>query len=92
MGGLAGCVLPFLYVASFGPACWWLSSVSQLPLGKLPVFRRVPTIYRPIGWAGRRGPALLRGVVGWYATWLAGDACLECETEFGEFNLIWFTK
>jgi hypothetical protein len=45
-GLLAGVLvgLPILYVASFGPACWWMS--------RQPVSRWLPDIYWPIGWCG----------------------------------------
>jgi hypothetical protein len=85
--------LPVLYVASFGPACWWFSAISELPHAKLPAFRRVPQVYRPIGWVARRRPTLLRGLIGWYATYGLRDEFMECETEFGDqYNAIWFTK
>jgi hypothetical protein len=85
-------LLPLLYVASFGPACWWFSNVSELPHGKLSAYRMVPAFYRPIGWMARRGPAWVGRMVGWYAT-LGLDDYLECETEFGgQYHKISFAK
>jgi hypothetical protein len=43
-------VAPILYIASFGPACWWFYDVGRR--GE----RRVSPIYRPIGWLIWNGP------------------------------------
>jgi len=37
-------LLPVLYVASFGPACWWFTPGSYSATPKVPAF------YMPIGW------------------------------------------
>jgi hypothetical protein len=70
--------LPVLYVASFGPACWWLSESSEPKWARnvLHNGRRirdlrvqvVPPAFTPIAWAARRGPLPLFLAVRWYAT------------------------
>ena len=42
--------LPVLYVASYGPACWWFSGVYGPSSSNGSKVRRVPQIYRPIVW------------------------------------------
>ena len=41
--------MPVLYVASFGPACWWLSAPSDIGLGNALDTVSAPTVYAPIG-------------------------------------------
>jgi hypothetical protein len=85
--------LPVLYVASFGPACWWFSSVSQLPIGNLAAFRRVSVFYRPIGWTTQRLPVPVARAVGWYATFGLKDETVECEIGVGDqYKIITFDK
>ena len=55
--------LPVVYIASFGPACWWLSR--DVTSGG---YRRAPAVYLPFGWAARRGPEPIQKVIAWYAT------------------------
>lgn len=84
---------PVLYVASFGPACWWLSNISALPHGGMRAHRRVPAFYHPISWAARRGPTALRGIISWYATLGLGDETMESETlEGDQYTIIVFAK
>jgi hypothetical protein len=55
---------PMLYVASFGPACWWLSS---LPNHQGSDMCFAPRFYLPIGWAARNGPYPIKAALSWYA-------------------------
>jgi hypothetical protein len=70
--------LPVLYVASFGPACWWLSNsalddmdfehgsiIRSLLVRNL--FPRAPRIYWPLGWLALNGPEPVRQSLCWYA-------------------------
>jgi hypothetical protein len=52
--------LPVLYVASFGPACWWLlkEDENQQP-PSTQTFKRAPAVYEPIAWLYRRAPGSL---------------------------------
>ena len=85
--------MPVLYVASFGPACWWFSNISMLPGGGIAAYRRVPESYLLMGWVARRGPRPLRDIINWYATLGLGDETLECETLAGEeYGFIHFWK
>lgn len=58
--------LPVLYVASFGPACWLLSTRLEREVFK--TFKEAPFPYGPIGWATRRAPKSLASSIEWYAT------------------------
>jgi hypothetical protein len=62
--------VPVLYVASFGPACWWFSEVSAANFSRIHVERasRAPHAYWPVGWIAIHGPASVRRAIGWYAT------------------------
>lgn len=67
-------ILPALYVASFGPACWWFAkSVRAVPGG--PNFGRnaayLSKFYWPIGWTLERGP-LLKPILAGYSK-MCGD-------------------
>ena len=53
--------VPVLYVASFGPAFWWLST--EIESGFL-----VSRFYWPVGWIAKNGPASMRYVVAQFAT------------------------
>ena len=56
--------LPLLYVASFGPACWWFSS----PKPEFAVtYPFAPNAYWPFGWLAQNGPQPLQAVIVWYA-------------------------
>ena len=56
--------LPVLYVASFGPACWWLSEPVQLSDN----FVLAPEVYLPIGWLAFDGDSpTLEGLLRRYA-------------------------
>ena len=56
--------LPVLYVASFGPACWWVAKENRWPSHwggitlkhKVEEYRRVPLVYWPIGCFIEHGP------------------------------------
>jgi hypothetical protein len=60
--------LPLLYIASFGPACWWFSTPIKLSFIGIRA-RRAPEIYSPIGWSVRRlGTGNIQSFANWYAT------------------------
>ena len=68
--------VPFLYVVSFGPACWWFSTVGVLPPASASLAGHasytVPSIYWPMGYVAescRRRPRLkpVYQVICWYA-------------------------
>ena len=68
-----------LYVASFGPACWWFAEAGKSEsLGGLPVamtcgmpiqphLRCAPQCYWPIGWIAMHGPDWLKRAISMYA-------------------------
>jgi hypothetical protein len=58
---IAGAVLlPVLYVASFGPACWLASSQAWMPR------KAVATCYQPLIRSCANGPNLLSEAVNWW--------------------------
>jgi hypothetical protein len=58
--GVAG--VPLLYIASFGPACWWFSHDSYVH-----GIRVAPRIYWPLGRASISLPQPIMGAVSRYA-------------------------
>lgn len=71
LAGVLG--MPVLYVASFGPACWWFSQPVELPFVGMKA-RRPPAIYSPIGWTARRfGTGNIQRLANWYATAVIPD-------------------
>lgn len=59
--------LPVLYVASFGPACWFATkSDGPMVNGEAP--RKVSSFYKPLGWTMIKGPKPIANVVKRYAT------------------------
>src|SRR5262245_62007332 len=62
--------LPVLYLASFGPVCWWFSEVSAANFSRIHAEQasRAPHVYWPVGWIAIHGPPHVRRAVGWYAT------------------------
>jgi hypothetical protein len=52
-----------LYVASFGPACWFLAS-HRRDVGP-PIAGR---LFWPVGWIANNGPHSTRRMIEWYAT------------------------
>jgi len=90
---LAGTIVgvPVLYVASFGPACWWFS----IPSGETGNFRgtndplppvRARQMYWPIGWVAIRAPRPIERLLAWYAT-LGGEVLVPMDAAGGG---IWF--
>ena len=57
--------LPVLYVASFGPVCWWLKS-SETEGGV--VVNIAPAAYWPMGWLAQNGPEPVARAINWYGT------------------------
>jgi len=69
--------LPVLYIASFGPACWWLSKCKipdphldydeplDIPHDLAP---HAPHVYWPMGWLAAFGPRPISRLLFWYAT------------------------
>jgi hypothetical protein len=55
--------LPVLYVASFGPACWWFSDESFIGVTH---FRVIPRFYWPVEWLIRNGPDFIASPLLWY--------------------------
>jgi hypothetical protein len=66
-------VLPALYVASFGPACWWFPDRVQFGIASADgeiisndFDCRAPQIYWPIGWLADRAPPV-HSAVSWFS-------------------------
>jgi hypothetical protein len=64
--------LPVLYVASFGPVCWWFikasSPVTFTPRNAIDSFPHAPHFFWPVGWLAQNGPKPLLRAIEWYAT------------------------
>ena len=62
--------LPVLYVASFGPACWWFSAEDPPPAPGYPFDWDAPAFYTPIGSIYLDFPlgGRARSTIAWYAT------------------------
>jgi hypothetical protein len=60
--------VPVLYVASFGPACWWFAEEVEVDDGY--VYHRSSVIYWPIGWAYFESAykSRIQRMIEWYAT------------------------
>jgi hypothetical protein len=54
-------LLPVLYVASFGPACWIVTGTGRQQSDTF------DHIFWPIGWFAENGPDFIQDVVRWYA-------------------------
>src|SRR5690348_14460760 len=78
--------LPVLYIASFGPACWWVSrpSPNLYPdaFGRSHPLPFAPRIYFPIGWIFAHGPKCLAAPIEWYGT--LGTPCVGVGEVWGE--------
>ena len=64
-------LLPVLYVASFGPACWLISYVGVGIARPNPPIRAVDWIsmaYVPVGQMALHGPDFVAQSLAWYAT------------------------
>lgn len=61
---VAAIALPILYVAGFGPACWWFST-------RINGENYAPRIYWPIGRSIRSVPRPVGTVIVWYANVLS---------------------
>ena len=59
--------LPVLYVASFGPACWWISRLNRQSGGGQ-TQRWIGLIYSPCGQLTCYGPVIARKPLWWYAS------------------------
>ena len=58
-------MLPLLYFASFGPACW----LTARPFGDEGAgFDRVMIVYWPCGWLHQRGPRVASAAIRWWMT------------------------
>jgi hypothetical protein len=60
--------VPVLYVASFGPSCWWLSKAGQVEEFVSLRYRMAHGAYWPIGYVAQNGPERVQNVIRWYAT------------------------
>jgi hypothetical protein len=69
-------LLPVLYIASFGPACWWLSPKSAVSGGI--AIRQVPCIYWPIGRVLKHAPRPIADAICQYATLRLGEDVVYC--------------
>ncbi|MBI3861957.1 MAG: hypothetical protein HY290_08670 [Planctomycetia bacterium] len=66
--------VPVLYVASFGPACWWFAT--ELPVSKL---MDCPEIYLPVGRVYRAAggrDSWIGQAINWYATRRHAHVCV----------------
>ena len=73
--------VPLLYVASFGPACWWFSVPPSGPRdwGYSAIeYHKVSTVYWPIGWVAKHGPYPVQRCIAWYATLWIDHVILPC--------------
>ena len=78
---LVACVsMPVLYVASFGPACWWFTDRTD------PV---APQAYWPIGWLALNCPEPVGDIAWWYAL-MGTNAVVVPTSPDGE--AIWFAR
>jgi hypothetical protein len=71
--------LPILYLASFGPACWWMAkTVPEFPggprVGSNAAY--VPKAYWPVGWAVERYPSIRPMIAGYSRLFGARTAVL----------------
>ena len=59
--------LPVLYVASFGPACWWYQKTEL----SAPTWRSdvLDYGYGYLWWASMNGPQWFQDGMGWYLDW-----------------------
>ncbi len=64
--------VPLLYVASAGPACWWLATSPRDRTGRN-TMRYAPGIYWPLGNASQDLPQPIRGAFEWYIKLGAGN-------------------
>jgi len=60
------------YPLSFGPACWWFSTVAMpnpIRYASLTTihYKYAPRFYWPIGWLAVNGPNPIRRAIRWYA-------------------------
>ena len=78
VAGLIG--LPLLYVASFGPACWWLSP--EMASSGPWKFGQAPWVFWPIGWAVEHGPDPVRHSIAWYATAVGDWTSIRVDTDW----------
>jgi hypothetical protein len=83
--------LPVMYVASFGPACWWFSKEPITAID--PFAETVPAVaraYWPIGWSAKYGPSVVRNSIAWYATLFSEIPAIAVPTDLGGGQLILF--
>jgi hypothetical protein len=72
--------LPVLYVASFGPACWWFSKEAAVWEGCVGTRPKVaPHAYWPIGWLAENGPRPVHDAIYSYAAPGNGHVLLPSE-------------
>jgi len=65
--------LPVLYVASFGPACWWFAAPDEQGMTvKDVLIYKAPILYSPIGWIDLHSPRVVQRALSRYA-FLAGS-------------------
>ena len=87
---------PILYLASFGPACWWMApTVEEVPggprIGSNAAY--VSRAYWPIGWAVNRFQSI-RPMVAWYSRLFGGRSgvLLPVKASGAEGTILWLQK
>lgn len=60
--------IPVLYVASFGPVCWWYCKSMPLRGNSKTTVVQAPYFYWPLGWLVMHGPSRVSRAFAWYAT------------------------
>jgi hypothetical protein len=88
--------LPILYLASFGPACWWMAAtVQEVPggprVGSNAAY--VSQAYWPIGWAVDRYRSI-RPLVAWYSRLFGARSgvLLPVKGRGSEGTILWLKK
>lgn len=71
--------VPLLYVASFGPVCWYVSQNPYARMENDPFAPIVPNMYCPFGWLMVHGPEPVARLVHWYAFFQADQIMLATE-------------
>ena len=71
-------VVGLLYIASFGPACWWWSEDRYMNVSG-EHRRMVSRFYVPIGWTMQYGPRPVAHWLGCYATLHAPFVVVPCK-------------
>lgn len=84
---------PLLYVASFGPACWWFAE----PLRGQPTYgvtlKMAPSLYGPVGSLTERVPRSIGLAINWYATLgIADNEMISCFFEYDHRGVVFMRE